>query len=150
MNPAVRLVGLVSAGILAGVLRTIDDRPAWRPQEAVTLEQALHATCVAPAWLSHDERVRGTLVPGRAADLVVLVTQNEPNRHLHDQLTTTGHPHTLLIGGCGCLVAAAWFASRLPSLRERVRPIYIEKGILPAMAADGINAATQLTVPPER
>jgi predicted amidohydrolase YtcJ len=60
------------AGVLAGVLRTIDDRPAWRPQEAVTLEQALHATCVAPAWLSHDERVRGTLVPGRAADLVVL------------------------------------------------------------------------------
>jgi MFS family permease len=61
-----------------------------------------------------------------------------------------GAPHTLLIGGCGCLLAAAWFASRLPSLRERVRPIYIEKGILPAMAADGINAATQLTVPPER
>ena len=60
------------AGVLAGVLRTIDDRPAWRPQEGVTLEQALHATCVAPAWLSHDERVRGTLVPGRLADLVVL------------------------------------------------------------------------------
>jgi predicted amidohydrolase YtcJ len=32
----------------------------------------LHATCVAPAWLSSDERVRGTLVPGRYADLVVL------------------------------------------------------------------------------
>jgi len=60
------------AGVLAAVLRTIDDRPAWRPQESVTLEQALHATCVAPAWLSHDERVRGTLVPGRLADLVVL------------------------------------------------------------------------------
>ena len=29
------------AGIRAGVLRTLDDRPAWRPQEAVTLEQAL-------------------------------------------------------------------------------------------------------------
>ena len=38
----------------------------------VTLEQALHATCVAPSWLSHDERNRGTLVPGRLADLVVL------------------------------------------------------------------------------
>jgi predicted amidohydrolase YtcJ len=32
----------------------------------------LHATCVAPTWLSYDERVRGTLVPGRYADLVVL------------------------------------------------------------------------------
>jgi predicted amidohydrolase YtcJ len=60
------------AGVVAGVLRTRDDRPAWRPQEALTLDQALHATCVAPAWLSHDERVRGTLIPGRAADLVVL------------------------------------------------------------------------------
>jgi MFS family permease len=61
-----------------------------------------------------------------------------------------GAPHTLLIGGIGCILAAAWFASLLPKLRERVRPIYIEKGILPLMAAEGINAATQLTVPPER
>jgi hypothetical protein len=38
----------------------------------VTLAEALHATCVAPARLSHDERTRGTLVPGRLADLVVL------------------------------------------------------------------------------
>ncbi len=60
------------AGVVAGVLRTNDDRPPWRPDEALTLEQALHATCVAPAWLSHDERVRGTLLPGRLADLVVL------------------------------------------------------------------------------
>jgi predicted amidohydrolase YtcJ len=60
------------AGIVAGVLHTIDDRPAWRPEQALTLDQALHATCVAPSWLSHDERNRGTLVPGRLADLVVL------------------------------------------------------------------------------
>jgi predicted amidohydrolase YtcJ len=60
------------AGVVAGVLRTLDDRPSWRPEEALTLEQALHATCVAPAWLSHDERIRGTLLPGRLADLVVL------------------------------------------------------------------------------
>ena len=60
------------AGVLAGVLRTADDRPAWRPEQTLTVGQALHATCVAPAWLSHDERVRGTLLPGRLADLVVL------------------------------------------------------------------------------
>ncbi|HEY7206973.1 MAG TPA: amidohydrolase [Gaiellaceae bacterium] len=59
-------------GICAGVRRTIDDRPAWRSEEAVTLEQALQATCVAPAWLSGDEHVRGRLVPGLLADLVVL------------------------------------------------------------------------------
>ena len=60
------------AGVVAGVRRTLDDRPPWRPEEALTLNQALHATCVAPAWFSHEERVRGTLVPGRLADLVVL------------------------------------------------------------------------------
>jgi predicted amidohydrolase YtcJ len=60
------------AGICAGVLRTIDDRPAWHPEQAVTLQQALEATCVAPAWLSGDERRRGRLIPGHLADLVVL------------------------------------------------------------------------------
>jgi predicted amidohydrolase YtcJ len=60
------------AGIAAGVLRTIDERPSWRPDEAVTVEQALHASTAAPAWLAGDERRRGTLVPGRLADLVVL------------------------------------------------------------------------------
>jgi predicted amidohydrolase YtcJ len=60
------------AGIAAGVLRSIDDRPAWRPEEALTVEQALTATCVTPAWLSGDERRRGRLLPGLFADLVVL------------------------------------------------------------------------------
>jgi predicted amidohydrolase YtcJ len=59
-------------GIVAGVLRTLDERPAWRPEQAVTVEQALRATCVEPAWLARDERRRGTLVPGMLADLVVL------------------------------------------------------------------------------
>jgi len=60
------------AGIRAGVLRTLDDRPAWHPKQAVTVEEALHATIVAPAWLAGDERRRGKLVPGYLADLVVL------------------------------------------------------------------------------
>jgi len=54
----------------AGVLAAVLDH--WRDDQKLTLEQALHAICVAPAWLSHDERTRGTLVPGRLADLVVL------------------------------------------------------------------------------
>jgi predicted amidohydrolase YtcJ len=60
------------AGVCAGVLRTLDDRPAWRAEQAVTLEQALHATILAPAWLSGDERQRGKLLPRYFADLVVL------------------------------------------------------------------------------
>ena len=59
-------------GIRAGVLRTLDEREAWHPEQALTVEEALHATTVAPAWLARDERRRGSLVPGRLADLVVL------------------------------------------------------------------------------
>jgi predicted amidohydrolase YtcJ len=60
------------AGIRAGVTRTMDERPGWRMQEAITVAQALHATTVAPAWVAGDERTRGKLVPGYLADLVVL------------------------------------------------------------------------------
>jgi predicted amidohydrolase YtcJ len=60
------------AGIRAAVTRTIDARPGWRTQEALTVEQALNATTVAPTWLAGDERSRGKLVPGYLADLVVL------------------------------------------------------------------------------
>jgi len=60
------------AGIRAGVLRTIDGRPAWRSDEALTVEQAIVASTITPAWLSGDERRRGRLLPGFLADLVVL------------------------------------------------------------------------------
>jgi predicted amidohydrolase YtcJ len=59
-------------GIRAGVLRTLDEREAWRGEQALTVEQTLHATTVAPAWLARDEHRRGKLVPGQLADLVVL------------------------------------------------------------------------------
>jgi predicted amidohydrolase YtcJ len=60
------------AGIRAGVLRTLDAREGWHLEQAVTVEQALAATTVNPAWLAGDERRRGKLVPGYLADLAVL------------------------------------------------------------------------------
>ena len=60
------------AGIRAGVLRTIDEREAWHPEQRVTVEEALLATTANPAWLAGDERRRGKLLPGFLADLVVL------------------------------------------------------------------------------
>ena len=59
-------------GVRAGVLRTLDARPAWHPEQAVAVRDAFEATCVAPAWLTGDERRRGKLLPGYLADLVVL------------------------------------------------------------------------------
>ena len=60
------------AGIRAGVLRTLDDRAAWHPEQAVSVGDALAATTVNPAWLAREERRRGRLLPGFLADLVVL------------------------------------------------------------------------------
>jgi predicted amidohydrolase YtcJ len=54
------------AGIRAGVLRD------WHPEQRLSLEQALEATTVTPAWLAGEERRRGKLLPGFLADLVVL------------------------------------------------------------------------------
>jgi predicted amidohydrolase YtcJ len=60
------------AGVRAAVRRTIDDREPWHPEQALTVQQAFEATCLTPAWLAGDERRRGKLLPGYAADLVVL------------------------------------------------------------------------------
>jgi MFS family permease len=57
-----------------------------------------------------------------------------------------GAPWTVFIGGAACLVGAAVFARKLPQLREKVRPIYVTKGILPEVPA-GIDYATDESVP---
>jgi predicted amidohydrolase YtcJ len=75
------------AGIRAGVRRTIDERDAWHPEQTLTVDQAFRATCVTPAWLSRDERRRGTLVPGMLADLVVL--DRDPWDDLDAQVVAT-------------------------------------------------------------
>ena len=59
-----------------------------------------------------------------------------------------GAPWTVGVGGLVCLAGAAVFALRLPQLRSLVRPLYVRMGILPEMA-DGVQAATALSVPPE-
>lgn len=84
------------AGIRAGVLRTIDGRAAWRPEEALTAEQALLASTVTPAWLAGDERRRGKLLPGYLADLVVL--SRDPLTCAPDELEAV-HVVATMVGG---------------------------------------------------
>jgi hypothetical protein len=54
------------AGVVAAVSR------AWHPEQRLSLDEALLATTVNPAWLARDEHRRGKLLPGYLADLVVL------------------------------------------------------------------------------
>ncbi len=53
-----------------------------------------------------------------------------------------GAPLTVVLSGVCCVAGAAWFATRLPSIRKLIRPIYIDLGILPAVSAaiqDGVG-----------
>jgi predicted amidohydrolase YtcJ len=84
------------AGIRAGVLRTLDDRPPWHAEQAVAVEEALHATIAAPAWLAGDERRRGKLAPGYLADLVVL--DRDPVAVPADELPEVRVVATMLAG----------------------------------------------------
>jgi predicted amidohydrolase YtcJ len=84
------------AGIRAGVRRTIDERAAWHPDQALTIEQALLAATVNPAWLAGDERRRGKLLPGYLADLVVLT--RDPVTCPPDELETVEVLSTM-VGG---------------------------------------------------
>jgi predicted amidohydrolase YtcJ len=92
-------------GIRSGVLRTLDERDAWHPEQAVTVEQAFHATCVTPAWLAGDERRRGKLLPGYLADLVVL--DRDPFECPSEELTEVQVVATML-GGRWVFGAPPW------------------------------------------
>jgi MFS family permease len=64
----------------------------------------------------------GSLIAGLAADRI-------------------GPTRTILVGGICCLVVVVWFAFRLPKVREIVRPIYMERGIIAAAEIDaGVKA----------
>jgi MFS family permease len=60
-------------------------------------------------------------------------------------LGTVDHPivgasRTLLFAGGVLLVAAAWYLTQLPAVRRAARPVYIQRGILPAVA-EGLRGA---------
>jgi MFS family permease len=59
-----------------------------------------------------------------------------------------GAPNTLLIGGLCCVLGGLWFARNLGSWRQHVRPIYVQKGIIPEVA-NGLRSAAEMTTPPK-
>jgi predicted amidohydrolase YtcJ len=83
-------------GIRAGVLRSLDEREGWHPEQAVSAQEALAATTVIPAWLARDEHRRGRLVPGQLADLVVL--EGDPLECPPEQLSEVRVAATMLGG----------------------------------------------------
>jgi MFS family permease len=47
-----------------------------------------------------------------------------------------GASATIVAGGVACIAGAVWLALKLPLLREHIRPIYMEMGIIAAVQAD--------------
>jgi predicted amidohydrolase YtcJ len=84
------------AGVCAGVLRTIDERGPWHPEQRLRLDDALEATTVNPAWLAQDEHRRGQLLPGFLADFVVL--DRDPYELEPEQLPEVNVVATMLGG----------------------------------------------------
>ncbi len=60
-----------------------------------------------------------------------------------------GEPTTVRLGGACCIVGSVLFALQLPSLRAKVRPIYIMRGILPEVNA-GIQMASEMIAVDEK
>ena len=59
-----------------------------------------------------------------------------------------GAAETLVLGGILCTAGSIWFARQLPEIRRFIRPIYVQRGILPELAM-GVQNATAMQVPPE-
>jgi MFS family permease len=54
-----------------------------------------------------------------------------------------GATYTLVLAGVLVLLAAAYFAKKLPRFREYIRPVYVSKGIIPQVAS-GLGTTTTL------
>lgn len=72
-------------GLYAAVTRQdADGKPpgGWRPEERLTLEEAIRAFTVEPAWAAFAEAHRGVIAPGFVADLTVFDRALAPDRSL--------------------------------------------------------------------
>jgi len=61
-------------GLYAAVSRqTLTGEPAegWFPEQRLTIEEAIEAYTRNPAWASFEEDIKGTLTPGKLADIAV-------------------------------------------------------------------------------
>ena len=61
-------------GLYAAVSRqTVTGEPAegWFPDERLTIQEAIEAYTKNPAWASFEEDIKGTLAPGKLADIAV-------------------------------------------------------------------------------
>ena len=77
--------------ITTAMERNLRDEPTYRDDQCLTAQQALRAMTHAGAWQCHEERWRGSVGTGMAADLVILDSQvdwSDPQAVLQAQVDT--------------------------------------------------------------
>jgi MFS family permease len=86
-----------------------------------------------------DERLRGRVM----AFYSVAVLGTTPIGSLAAGVLADriGAPRTILCGAIVCIAGGVWFSFRRPRLAELVRPIYVERGILPPVQETETPAA---------
>ena len=64
-------------GLYAAVTRqtlTGEPKEGWFPEQRLSIEEAIEAYTSGPAWASFEENLKGTLTPGKLADVAVFET----------------------------------------------------------------------------
>ena len=69
LSPIYGLYAAVSRQTLGG-----DPVEGWYPEQRLTIEEAIEAYTKNPAWATFDEDTKGTLTPGKLADIAVFDT----------------------------------------------------------------------------
>ncbi len=91
------VAGAPLLGIHDMVNRRTGSGAPFNPDEAITAEQALRAYTSGSAYASHAEHARGSIAPGRLADLVVLA--EDPTAVSPDRIAGISVLATLVDGG---------------------------------------------------
>lgn len=67
MSPIMGIYGAVTR-------RTLDGKhpDGWVPEQKITVEEAVRAYTMGSAYASFEEKIKGSIEPGKVADLVVL------------------------------------------------------------------------------
>jgi predicted amidohydrolase YtcJ len=69
LNPVYGLYAAVTRQTLKG-----EPKEGWFPDQRLTIEEAIEAYTKGPAWASFEEETKGTVAPGKLADLAVFDT----------------------------------------------------------------------------
>jgi predicted amidohydrolase YtcJ len=69
LNPVYGLYAATSRQTLSG-----EPKAGWFADQRLTIEEAIEAATKNPAWASFEEAIKGTLAPGKLADIAVFDT----------------------------------------------------------------------------